>query len=508
VPGHQDNGGRITLTYVENPETRYARRPDGVNIAYQVVGSGEQTMIWCQGLGSHLDLQWTDPDMARFFSGLASFTRLVLYDKAGTGLSDPIAHVPTVEERSEDIRTVLDAVGVERAVIFGESEGGPSAIVFAASHPERTEALLLFGTIFKGQPTDAELEQMGASREELEAGWTKMNLALDHWGEGRTLDLLAPSIAHNAMVRRGFGTFERASVSPGMARGLMEVVRSIDVSSVVGAISAPTLVLHRTGDFLPIGGGRLIAKQIPNAKFVELPGEDHAFWVGDSDAIVGAAQEFLTGAAAPVEPDRLLATVAFTDIVDSTRHAATIGDAAWRELLQRHDSLLRSRTEAGGGRVVKSLGDGALLTFNGPARAVRCVEGIVRSAEELGVQLRAGVHTGECEAIGDDLGGLAIHIGARVTAAAAGGEVLVSSTVRELVVGSNLSFEDRGEHELKGVPDRWHLYALAQTDQDRQRPITPVGEHMTLADRASVRIARRAPGALRAMGRLTQRQRG
>jgi class 3 adenylate cyclase/alpha-beta hydrolase superfamily lysophospholipase len=492
---------------VDAPETRYARRADGVNIAYQVVGSGERTMIWCQGLGSHLDLQWTDPNMARFFGALASFTRLVLYDKAGTGLSDPIAHVPTVEERGEDIRTVLDAVGAEQAVIFGESEGGPSAMVFAASHPERTEALLLFGTIIKGQPTAAELEQMGASREALDVAWDKLNLALDHWGEGRTLDVLAPSIAPNAMVRRGFGTFERASVSPGMARGLMEAVREIDISAVVGAISAPTLVLHRTGDFLPIGGGRLLAKEIPNAQFVELPGDDHAFWVGDSDAIVRAVQGFLTGAQAQFEPDRLLATVAFTDIVDSTGRAAAMGDAAWRELLQRHDSLIRSQTEAAGGRVVKSLGDGALLTFSGPARAVRCVDGIVRDAEEdIGIQLRAGVHTGECEAIGEDLGGLAIHIGARVAAAATAGEVLVSSTVRELVVGSDLGFDDRGEHELKGVPDRWHLYALAHTDQPRA--ITPATEHMTLADRASVRIARRAPGALRAMGRLAQRQRG
>jgi class 3 adenylate cyclase len=287
----------------------------------------------------------------------------------------------------------------------------------------------------------------------------------------------------------------------------MEAVREIDVSAVVGAISAPTLVLHRTGDFLPIGGGRLLAKEIPNAQFVELPGDDHAFWVGDSDAIVRAVQGFLTGAQARFEPDRLLATVAFTDIVDSTGHAAAMGDAAWRELLQRHDSLIHSQTEAAGGRVVKSLGDGALLTFSGPARAVRCVDGIVRGAEEnIGVQLRAGVHTGECEAIGEDLGGLAIHIGARVAAAAAAGEVLVSSTVRELVVGSDLGFDDRGEYELKGVPDRWHLYALAHTDQPRA--ITPATEHMTLADRASVRIARRAPGALRAMGRLAQRQRG
>jgi class 3 adenylate cyclase len=291
-----------------------------------------------------------------------------------------------------------------------------------------------------------------------------------------------------------------------MAKGLLESYKKIDVTSVLPAVSVPTLVLHRSDDWIDVRAGRYIAAHINGAQFVELEGTDHAYFTQDSDAILDEVERFLTGGRTAAEPDRVLATVLFTDIVDSTTRAAELGDARWRDLLERHDALVRERVNAAGGRVIKSLGDGALATIPGPARAIRCAEDLLRESKTLGLQLRAGVHTGECEAIGDDLGGLAVHIGARVAAQAAPGEVLVSGTVKDLVAGSDLRFGDRGEHELKGVPGSWHLYALAAGDA-RGEPIDAADAHMTAADRAAVRIARRAPGVLRTIGRLTVRER-
>jgi class 3 adenylate cyclase len=492
---------------MEIPETRYATRSDGVSIAYQVLGEGPVNLVFCAGMVSHLDLQWTNPGITHFFRRLASFSRLALYDKAGTGVSDPIANVPTLEERIDEIRAVMDAAGMERAALFGESEGGPAALLFAATYPERTTGLIVYGSLVKGDPTDAELAASGRSREHEDAQWVRFGEVLDAWGQGRSLELLAPSLADNRAAKLGFALFERAAVSPAMVKAIVESYRRIDVTPVLGAISTPTLVLHRTGDFVPIDGGRLLAQEIEGARFVELEGTDHAYFTQDSDAILDEVERFLTGATAAARPDRVLATVMFTDIVDSTARAAALGDARWRELLERHDALVRTRVEGAGGRLVKSTGDGALATFDGPARAIRCAEAVLtQAADELDLQLRAGVHTGECEAIGEDLGGLAVHIGARVAAKAEPGQVLVSSTVKELVVGSGLTFTDRGEHELKGVPDSWRLFAVGPERAPAQ-PLEPAEAHMSAADRASVRLARRAPGLLRTVGRLTLRER-
>jgi class 3 adenylate cyclase len=491
---------------VEVPETRYTTRSDGVNIAYQVLGDGPLNVVFCAGFVSHLDLQWANPGITHFFRRLASFSRLALYDKAGTGVSDPISDVSTLEERVDEIRTVMEAAGMERAALFGESEGGPASMLFGATYPERTAALILYGTFAKGAPTAEEIREAGASPADVEAKVAEFEAVLDHWGEGRLLDVFAPSIAATQTARRAFATFERASVSPRMARSLQAALWQIDVTGILSAISTPALVLHRRGDWIDIAGGRHLAANIPGARLIELEGTDHAYFTQDSDAIIDHVERFLTGSTATAEPDRLLATVLFTDIVDSTARAAKLGDSRWRGLLERHDALIRGRVEAAGGRVIKSTGDGALATLPGPARAVRCARDLLREAAELDLELRAGVHTGECEAIGDDIGGLAVHIGARVAASARPGEVLVSSTVKDLVVGSGLRFDDRGEHDLKGVPGPWRLYTLADGAADMQ-PVDGAAAHMTAADRATVRLARRAPGLLRAIGRVTSRER-
>jgi class 3 adenylate cyclase len=490
---------------VDLPETRYAVRPDGVNIAYQVLGEGPLNLVWCQGFISHLDLQWTNPAVTRFHERLASFSRLLLFDKAGTGLSDPVAHVPTLEDRAEDLRVVMDAAGMDDAALFGESEGGPSAILFAATYPERVRALVLYGTLVKGAPSEDEAETYYGVPAEVFANFEdQMNQLLEDWGKGTTVDFLAPSMAENRTFRAGMATFERAAVSPSMARELLACYAQIDVTGVLPVVSAPTLVLHRKDEIIPVGAGRYIAEQIPDARLVELEGIDHAFFTQDSDAILDETERFLTGTTRAAEPDRILATVLFTDIVDSTARAAALGDSAWRDLLERHDALVREKVEEAGGRVVKSTGDGALAVFPGPARGIGCAEMILRSSGDIGLELRAGLHTGECEAMGDDVGGLAVHIGARVAAKAGAGEVLVSSTVRDLVIGSGLDFVDRGEHELKGVPGKWRLNALGGHES---RPnVDAAADHMKLADRATVRMARRAPGLLRAIGRRSMRE--
>ena len=476
-----------------------------MHIAYQVVGDGPVTLVWCWGWISHLDLQWTDPNLASFFTRLGTFCRLVVFDKAGTGLSDPIPHVPTLEERVEDIRTVMDAAGIERASLFGESEGGPSAGLFAATYPERTESLIVWGMLPKGGATDEELAAYGATPGALAELKHRMSEVIDHWGEGRTIDVLGPSVA-SPLARRTMGTYERASVSRGMSRGLIDALMTLDVTAALPSVSAPTLVLHRSGDAVPVACGRMVADLIPGARFVELNGSDHLFYSQDADAVLGHIRQFLTGSSAATEHDRVLATVLFTDIVDSTRRAAALGDTAWRALLERHDELVAEHVRQAGGRVVKSLGDGALSVFPGPARAVRCAAELLRTAEELGLDVRAGLHTGECEVLGDDLGGLAVHIGARVSAKAQAGQVWVSGTVKDLVAGSGLRFVDRGEHELKGVPEVWRLYSLDHDGPRTDHPLAPPSEEMTATDRAAISLSRRAPGAMRTFGRLAQRR--
>ena len=486
------------------PETRYARRADGVNIGYQVLGSGPATLVWCWGWISHLDLAWTDAALARMYERVAGFCRLVVYDKAGTGVSDPIPHVATLEERVDDVRVVMDAAGIEHAAILGESEAGPVAAMFAATHPGRTDALIIYGSLATGQPDDDELAAFGGAPGETAALVERLRDCLDHWGQGRSADWIVPSIA-TPTVRRLFGTVERSAVSPGMARGLIDALLSLDVRAAFGTISAPTIVLHRTGDLVPIAHGRLLADRIPGARMIELSGSDHAIWTEDADVIVGEIEHLLTGSRAKPESDRVLATVLFTDIVESTRRAADFGDAAWRHLLDQHDEVVREQVPKSGGRVVKSLGDGILAVFPGPARAIDCAQALVRDVAELGLPLRAGVHTGECEVRGDDLGGMAVHIGARVGARAEAGQILVSQTVVDLVVGSGLQFSDRGEHELKGVPGAWRLFAVSAGPDDERRQVEPPGQYMTGADRLAVRLARRAPGVMQTLGRLAQR---
>lgn len=489
---------------MQAPETRYAHRSDGVSIGYQVIGSGPATLIFCWGWMSHLDLQWTDTALSRFFERLATFSRVVVYDKPGTGVSDPITHLATLEERVEDVRTVMDAAGIEHAAILGESEAGPVAALFAASYPERTDALIVYGSIATGHPDDDELAAYGGRRGELDEFVARLHNSIDHWGEGQSAEWILPSVV-SPFVRRTFGTVERSAVSPTMARGLVEALLQIDVHPALGAISAPTIVLHRRGDVVPISHGRLLADRIPGARMVELSGSDHAIWTEETDVIIGEIEQLLTGSRAAAAPERVLATVLFTDIVDSTRRAAEVGDAAWRRLLERHDELVREEVGRADGRVVKSMGDGVLAVFAGPARAIGCAQNLVSGVADLGLALRAGVHTGECEARGEDLGGMAVHIGARVGALAEAGEILVTKTVVDLVVGSGFQFRDRGEHELKGVPGSWRLLRAAGHSNADRRPAESASKYMTGADRLTVQLAKRAPGVMRALGRLGQR---
>lgn len=404
-----------------------------------------------------------------------------------------MSHIATLDERAQEIETVMTAAGMDQAALFAVSESGPAAIMFAVTHPGRAGRLVLYGSMATGAVLG------GAKGREMEE-------LLQAWGQGRIVDLFMPSLAQNKAVRKGVALLERASVSPRMARALMEAYSRMDVRAIAAAVSVPTLVLHRRDDWVPIAAGRELAATLPAARFVELDGTDHLYFCQDYEAVLGETQRFLTGTSGAGDPERVLSTVLFTDIVDSTRRAASEGDARWRELLEAHDTQVRACVEGSGGRVVKSTGDGALATFPGPACAIDCARDLLGRIEDLGLEARAGVHTGECELMGDDLGGLAVHIGARVAAKAGAGEILVSGTVKDLVVGSELEFAYRGEHELKGVPGRWQLFAVG-ADGAARSPLEAAAEHMTVADRAAVRVARRAPGLLRAIGRVAVRER-
>ncbi len=432
---------------MEQPETRYAQNGDQ-NIAYQVVGDGPLDLVFVPGLMSHIDLAWTLPGPVRFFRRLASFSRLILLDKRGQGVSDPVSEPPTLEDDMADLLAVLDAVGSQQAALLGYSEGGPMSALFAATYPSRTTALITFGSFVDTGP-----------QFDWSDTYERLDDAIDHWGEGRSLSMFAPSIATPERARL-FGQFERAVGSPRLIRWRTDTNRGIDVRPVLSSVQAPTLVLHRTGDVVPLEAGRELAKLIPGARFVELSGQDHIPWVGDSDPIIDQVEEFLTGARHAREPDRVLATVLFTDIVGSTERAASLGDRRWRTVVEEHDDLVRHQLGRFDGREIKTMGDGFLATFDGPARGIRCGRSIADQIHALGIDVRAGLHTGECELHGDDVAGMAVNIGARVGAKAAPGEVLVSSTVKDLVVGSGIEFEDRGSHSLKGVPGDWRLYAV------------------------------------------------
>jgi pimeloyl-ACP methyl ester carboxylesterase len=437
------------------PETRYAKSGH-LNIAYQVVGEGELDLIYVPGWISNVELMWDEPAHAHVLDRFASFSRLIAFDKRGTGLSDPVPpdRLPTLEERMDDVRAVLDATHCERAAVFGFSEGGLMSVLFAATYPERTTALALYGVFAKriwspDYPWAPKPEGRAREIEELER----------NWGERMDLDKLAPS--EDDAFKDRMATYFRRSASPGAAAALMRMNTQIDVRDVLPTIQAPTLVLHRRDDLdASVEEGRWIAGQIPGAKFVELPGDAHTLWAGDSDAIVDELEEFLTGARRGPEPDRVLATVLFTDIVRSTEKATELGDRRWRELLERHHAIIRQQLTQYHGREVDTAGDGFLATFDGPARAIRCASAAQRVMPGIGLEIRAGVHTGECELHNDKVSGVAVHTGARVLAHADPGEVLVSQTVKDLVAGSGIEFQDRGPHQLKGIPGEWRLYSV------------------------------------------------
>jgi pimeloyl-ACP methyl ester carboxylesterase len=436
-------------------ETRYADS-DGVSIAYQVHGEGPLDLVFVPGFVSHVELFWDDPSVARFLRRLASFARVVIYDKRGQGLSDRTGRPPTLEDSMDDLAAVVEAAGCERPAIFGISEGGPMSTLYAATHPDRVAALVLYGTyarILEAPDFPHGIPEEGLAR------WG--DVVKRDWGGAVGVELWAPSAKGDPNFERWWSRVLRYGTSPAGAVALMDLYREIDVRSVLPAIDVPTLVLQRRDDRISrVGQGRYLAESIPGARYVELEGADHLPVTGDQDALLDEVEEFLVGSRRGSEPERALATVLFTDIVGSTERAAALGDRAWRQLLERHDAAVRRQLALHRGREVKTMGDGFLATFDGPARAIRCARALQDEVARLGLEVRAGIHTGEVELIGDDVGGMAVNIGARIGALAGAGEVLVSSTVRELVVGSGLDFADRGVEELKGAPGEWRLFAV------------------------------------------------
>jgi len=436
------------------PRTRYARSGD-VSIAYQVVGDGPVDLVMCPGEISHLEFGWTNPTLSRNVMNLASFARVIRFDKRGTGMSDRDTGIPSLEERMDDIRAVMDAAGSGRAAIYGTSEGGAMAALFAATYPDRISGLILYGSF----PRILEASDWpGIPAEMWDAG---IEASVAHFGEGVPLEQWAPSVAGNREIQEWWGTSQRMGASPSAHRALLMMNRDIDIRAALPTINVPTLVLHRVGDrVVPMLAGQYIASQIPNANFVALDGEDHLLY-GDCEVWLGEIEEFVTGTRHHAPIDRVLSTVVFTDIVGSTALAARLGDAEWRRLLDRHDDAARRLAATHRGRLVKTTGDGVLASFDGPARAARFAAGLGRDVESLGLELRAGIHTGEIEVRGDDIGGIAVHIAARISSLAGAGEILTSRTLRDLTAGSGLVFEDRGVHTFKGVPGEWQVYAVA-----------------------------------------------
>lgn len=434
---------------MEAPAVRYARSGDA-RIAYQVTGEGPLDVALVAGPVSSIELLWDQPRAAEFLAHVASFSRLVIHDRRGCGSSDPVDHAPTVDEQTEDLLAVMDAAASESFALIGTSEAARMAAYTAATRPERVTALVLYG-----------LSPSGAAIQRPEILSTFRDAIEGQWGTDALLPLFAPSLANDEAFARWWGRYTRFAASPRVAAQFLQAALITDVSAVLPTIRVPTIVLHRTGDLIaPVDEARAAAARIPGARWIELAGSDNLTWGKGAEVLADHIEEFLTGRRRPVPTDRVLATVLFTDIVDSTVHAARLGDRRWRELLDRHDDLVRGSLVRFGGREVNTTGDGFLAAFDGPARAVAAACDIVNALHSLGLSARAGIHTGECERRGEDLGGLAIHIGARIAALAAPTEVLVSSTVRDLTVGSGLCFDDRGEHQLKGVPGAWHVLAV------------------------------------------------
>jgi len=439
----------------EIPSTHYVKS-DGIHIAYQVLGEGSFDLVFVPGFVSNVESIWRSPEATAFFRRLASFSRLILFDKRGTGMSDRGSEIFTLEQRMHDVQAILDEVGSERAALFGISEGGPMAFLYAATYPERTSALVLYGSYAKR-----------AWAPDYPFGWKdeQWQLVLDdidqHWGtpQSKSVRMRAPSVADDPHYAERVASWYRASASPGAAAAILKMNREIDVRHVLPAVHVPSLILHRTAErVIDVEHARFMAGRIPGAKLVELSGEDHVPWVGDRDALLNEVEQFLTGTRYTHESERVLATVLFTDIVDSTERAAALGDGPWREVLEAYYGKVRATLQQYRGREINTSGDGLLASFDGPARAIRCAASIRDTVGSLNLQVRCGLHTGECERIDNDLAGIAMHIGARVAAIAAPGQVLVSQTVRDLVAGSGLDFADSGTHTLKGVPHEWRLF--------------------------------------------------
>lgn len=437
-------------------ETRYAKSGE-LNIAYQVFGSGDVNLVFIPGWASNVENIWTIGEFAVFADKLAQFARVVLIDRRGTGLSDPVVEPPTLEERMDDVRAVIDAVGWERAVIWGISEGGPMAMMFAATYPHRVSALVLNGTFARFSRAD---DYPFGYPQKANDRWLS---TLDStWGTGELSRSFAPSVSDAAGIRT-LARMERMAMSPGTARKLFEVMTQIDVRHVLAAISVPTLVVHRADDRpVMVGHARYLAERIAGAKYVELAGRDHLPWLGDTDHLLDEVREFLTGERAAPDLERILTTILFCDIVDSTRRATELGDREWKAVLSRFYAVVDDKLHHFRGRKLDTAGDGLFAAFDGPARAVRCGVALAEWVRSLGLELRVGVHTGECEVLGDKYSGIAVHLGARVASAAEPGQVLVSSTVKDLVVGSGIHFEDLGPRSLKGVPDQWRLFAVTR----------------------------------------------
>ena len=435
------------MSEFELPNTRYALSGD-VNIAFQVMGDGPTDIILVPGVVSHVEFLHEFPEYTAFLRRLATFARVVTFDKRGQGLSDGMSGAPSLEQRVDDVRAIMDDIGSQRAVLLGFSEGSPMSAFFAATNPERVSKLILFGGFAKSFSTEEAVSQQ-----------------MKIWGTGAVMGRAAPSLSADHDMVKLFAKFERLSASPGTLKTYMLLNRQIDVTSILPSVQVPTLVLHRRTDALvPIERGRELAALIPGAKYIEYPGRDHAPFTGDAETVLGDIQEFVTGGreSSACDLERILATVMFTDIVDSTRSAAEMGDQKWSRLLDSHDRIAKHAVEKHRGKLIKTTGDGVLATFDGPGRAVRCALAIETAGEQIGLPLRAGLHTGEIELRGRDVGGIAVHAAARVMAHCAPGEVLVSRVVTDLVAGAGLKFAERGSHELKGLPGRWDLFAASQ----------------------------------------------
>ncbi|MCI0635363.1 MAG: adenylate/guanylate cyclase domain-containing protein [Actinobacteria bacterium] len=442
---------------METPETRYTKSGD-VHIAYQVLGGGRLDLVFLAEFWNSIEAMWEQPDFARFLERLGSFARVICLDQRGTGSSDPVSlsELPTLEVWADDVIAVMDAAGSSKAAVLGSGGGGGVGMSFAATFPERVHALVLLNTTARytqapDYPWGTSPEFEARIEKELEFGW----------GRGVLLETVGPNRAGDAAFRNWWARYQRLGSSPGTVLAMRHMLQQLDVRHVLSSIRVPTLVIHRRDNRLvPVTHGRFLAEHIPSARYAEVDGDDYFPFIGNADLILDEIEEFLTGERRPLEHDRVLATVLFTDIAGSTELAARLGDLRWRELIDRHHAAVRAELERHRGREVDTAGDGFLATFDGPARAIRCAVAIREALRPLDIEIRAGLHTGELELAGSDVRGIAVHIGSRVAGEAGPGEVVVSSTVRDLAAGSGIRFEDRGPHPLKGVPDEWRLYTV------------------------------------------------